>query len=325
MRTKPFPIMLALFFSVILSTPSLAQKIRFASDWLITGNDAPYFLAIERGLYEQRGLEVIYSRGYGGADGVKRLAAGERDMVIVNPAPVVIARSKGNNIKLVGVIFEKDPISVFSLKKTGIKTIKDLEGRSVALAPFGVESVLFPILLKVNNVALDRVKLIKVAPAQKISMLIGGKVDAISQFMLLKDIIDAKAAPLGGADMKLFADYGLDLYSNSWAVTDAYAAKNGTTIRKFLAVTLKALDHTRKNPDEAVRALLRHNPAISPKSARAVWDRAASVIFTPAAEKTGLGYMDPEKMKRTLHIIVRAYNIKNPPRLEDVYTNQFLK
>src|SRR3990172_3884007 len=123
-------------------------KVRFATDWLFTGNETPYFVAKDKGFYAQEGLDVAISRGYGAADGIRRMAAEEQDVTVVDPAAVVLGRAQGTKVKVVAVVLEKAPASIFSLKKTGIKKLKDLEGKSLALTPGGIESVLFPVLFQ---------------------------------------------------------------------------------------------------------------------------------------------------------------------------------
>lgn len=302
-------------------------RVKYGLAWLVNGGKVPWLVAKEKGYYAQEGLEVEISRGYGSAEGVKRVLAKQSDLAEVDAAPVVLARAKGISVKLVEIIYEEHPMCIWSLKRSGIKTLKDLEGRSLALPPFGVAPVLFPILAKINGIDASKVKLIKVAPAGTAAVLIGGKVDATVQWMGGQLQLEAKAKPLGGLAAGLcIADLGLDIYSHGTVVTEGYIRDHPDTIRKFLRATLKARRYSKAHPNEAIDILLKYNPALNRVANMGWWEITANEsIFTPGAAKHGLGYINREKMRKTRDIVLRAYNIKTPVKLDDIYTNEFLK
>lgn len=319
---------LAFLIEAIAVSHSFAEgkaKVKFAVDWVIYGAYAPWFTALDKGYYQQEGLEVDISRGYGaGADQIKRLASGERDLVFVDPMAVVLGRAKGSRAKLVANIYEKAPMAIFSLKKTNIKSVQDLTGHSLGLSPGGVERVLIPALVKINKVDYGRINVVSLDPAQKIPMMVAGKVDAITWYITGIPLIALKTKALGGFNTIMLAEHGLDLYSNSIGATEEYLKANGQVVKRFIKATIKGFQYARENRDEAVASLLKYHSALNRQVSRAILDALLEIVFTKAALSRGLGYMSEEKMQRTRDMTVQLYDIKKQMRLTDIYTNQFL-
>jgi hypothetical protein len=67
---------------------------------------------------------------------------------------------------------------------------------------------------------------------------------------------------------------------------------------------------------------LRHNPAVDPEQAKGHFSLAIKHIMTDTAKREGIGYIDPEKMKRTVEFISQYFDIKGVSA-DDVYTNRF--
>jgi len=60
----------------------------------------------------------------------------------------------------------------------------------------------------------------------------------------------------------MFADNGVDVYSNALVVTDKYAKENGTLIKRFVRASLKGWEFTLKNPEEAIDILAKYRTEI---------------------------------------------------------------
>jgi hypothetical protein len=47
-------------------------------------------------------------------------------------------------------------------------------------------------------------------------------------------------------------------------------------------------------------------------------------LITPETQKTGIGFMAPEKVQRTIDYVSKARKIAKKPVSDEVYTNQFV-
>src|SRR5690348_572369 len=142
-------------------------KIRFTLDWLPGSYHAPFFIALYKGYYKAEGLDVSIDAGKGSGRVVRELATGVYD--IGYPDINVLTEFNAKNPKLafpeVMMGYEQNPSGLFFLKSSGIKTIKDLEGKT--LGPVANDSTYktLPVFAKLNNLDLSKVKIEYLDPA----------------------------------------------------------------------------------------------------------------------------------------------------------------
>ena len=70
---------IALSLLGVTSPGVAATKVSIAMDFVILGRHAPFFVALEKGFWARRGLEVTISRGFGGLDTARRVAQKQVD------------------------------------------------------------------------------------------------------------------------------------------------------------------------------------------------------------------------------------------------------
>ena len=110
---------------------SAAKKIVFGFDWVPYGKYVGYYAARENGLYKAAGFDVTFQRGYGGAS--TQVGNEKQDYGIESVGGLVIARNKKVPVKLVSMWHERLMMNVMFLKSSGIKTVKDLEGKKLGV------------------------------------------------------------------------------------------------------------------------------------------------------------------------------------------------
>jgi NitT/TauT family transport system substrate-binding protein len=219
--------------------PLVREKVTFGLDWAIYGRHAPFFVAKEKGYYDEAGLDVTIVRGFGSADAVSRVDMGTVDFGFGDLGSLVLARAKGAKVKMVAMIYSKAPFTVYTLPESGISTMKDLEGHSLAAISTGdANYVLFQALSKRAGIDATKVNWVFMDPAAKVPMLLEKKVDAITEFIMTTPRI---AATRPDVRILMYADYGLDIYSNGILVKEEKISKNPELVRKFVQATLKRL------------------------------------------------------------------------------------
>jgi len=122
-------------FSLTTSPVAAAEKVTLKLNWVPGGDHCFYYVAKEKGFYREKGLEVNIERGQGSGDTLKRVELNTVDVGLADTGTLVVARSKGAKVKVIGMIYSKSPNGIKTWKGSGITKPKDLEGHKVGVPP----------------------------------------------------------------------------------------------------------------------------------------------------------------------------------------------
>jgi NitT/TauT family transport system substrate-binding protein len=314
--------------SATVSPVSAQTKVKFALDWRFEGPAAAYFVAIDKGFYKDEGLDVTIDPGTGSVESINRIASGSHDMAFGDINSLIKFRDTPENakVKAVAMIYNTPAFSIVSLKKTGIKTPKDLEGKTLgAPAPDGAYAQ-WPIFIKVNGVDASKVKVENVGFPVREPMLATGKVDAITGFSF-SSFMNLKANSVAADDISvmLMRDFGLDLYGNALMASPKFAADNPKAVAGFVRATIKGMQETIKSPETAIKALMTRNQiANEAVELERLKMAIAQNIVTKEVEANGLGAVDAARLSKSIDQLGEAFAYKNKPKADDIFDGQYL-
>ena len=304
-------------------TPRPAEKINFLLDFTPYGKHAPFYAALDQDFWKDAGFNVTIIKGEGSATTVASYAAGAVDFAFADTATLILARPKGARVKLASVIHDKSLYAAGTLEENNIKTPKDFQGKRMGSSIGDAARVMFPAFAKLNGVDPASVKWTDMTPPARIASLVLGQIDGVTLFLTEQPTFAAKAKEAGKHWKDFaYADYGLDLYSNGLLVREDLIASQPERVKRWVESTMKAWAWSVEHPNEALASFLKHNPAVDPDQARDHFRIAVKHLMTDTAKREGIGYIDPEKMKRTVEFVSQSFDVKGVSA-DDVYTNQF--
>ena len=140
-------------------------RVRFAVDWVWQSNHAIWTMAQDQGFFAAEKIDADIQRGFGSADNLTKLGAGALDIALVDPNLLAKFNQENpnNQMTAVFIVYDAAPSSVIFLKSSGIKTIKDLEGKKLAISEGDATWPLFQVLCKINNVDLNKIDITNVS------------------------------------------------------------------------------------------------------------------------------------------------------------------
>ncbi|HVV18236.1 MAG TPA: NrtA/SsuA/CpmA family ABC transporter substrate-binding protein [Pseudonocardiaceae bacterium] len=142
---------------------------------------AALYIAQDHGLFTAQHLKVTVIKTTGGSAAVPALAGGSFDITTTNDATAISADVKGTPLKFVvdGIAATPGTFTLDSLPSSGIRSIKDLAGKTVGVSsPNDIPTLALKSELSANNVAPSSVRFVKVSFADAQQYLKNHSVDA---------------------------------------------------------------------------------------------------------------------------------------------------
>ena len=300
--------------------------ITFSLDFIALGRHAPFYVAIEKGYYKEEGLNINVIPAKGTAHAIQNVESGVAQIGFIDVPSLVIAHTGGSTVRVVSVIYQKAPFTIFTLDPgANVTTMKGLEGLTVGSHSGSFLSNIYKALMRNHGLDPNKLEISNVEPAARVAMLAARKVPAVDFYIMSapgieRAVKDAKVRAL------LLADFGLDMYSNGIGATDAYIKANPDIVKKFVKATLRGYQYAFKNPAEAAVLQKKSVKALDEKITVEELKIVEDLTVTPEVKKNGIGSFSPEKMKTSVQWIAEngGFPKEKAPKPEDIYVTGFL-
>lgn len=294
-----------------LSAAQAADDVHFMLDWLPTGEHAAYYAGKAKGLFEQEGISIRISRGYGSGDTVTKIAAGAGQFGIADLAAVFTARQRQNTpVKAISILYTHSPHSLFVLKSSGITNFKGLEGKKIGITPGNSHKLYFPNVAARAGTDPDKIQWVTVDAAAMAPMLITKRLDA-APFYSLHQYYQNKAAKAAGEEIVAlpFVSTGFAIYAATFIAPDKILEQNPELARRFMRAAQASLRFAHDNPDETCRLHVQANPEVPLDDCVGSLKAALGFVFNEESAKTGLGHPDPDRLRETYKIVAESQDL----------------
>ena len=264
------------------------------------------------------GLDVEFVRLNDDPTAIQGLIAGEYELVYVGVAPGVVAISKGADIKSIDSF---NPLSdARVIAQPDIHTLKDLEGKTIAVSKVGSLSYLLAMAaLHKEGVDVSKVRIVAAGnDTLKAQMFMAGRVDATS----LATII---ANPLLGPDSKVHVVYDIGASLHNEVINTATFAR-GDFIRNHSGVAqgiVTALIQASRalQSDKALAIKQAVSTGLSQETTQVTYDHLLSMPTPYYGVDGGVNQAVLSAMLKMLH---ENGDIDRVPSVDDVLDMQFI-
>ncbi len=324
MKFRPLLAALAASLAAALAPlPAQAQdKMTLQLNWFHLADHAPIYMALKKGYFAEEKIDLTVVRGAGSADSAKKIDLKQADVGISDAPTIITAISKGADLKIVAVVFDKAGNNVFFKKSAGISKPTDLIGKKIAAPPADSHRVLWPAFAALNNIPADKITMVNVKPEGKQAIVAAGEVDA-SFDLYTSYAIWEKVLGKGNVGNLLWADYGLPIYGHTYFVNTETVTKNPKMIERFLRAVHKGWRDTQMAPAEAIDAMAAAVAGLDRDTLLNTMPQILDLCITDRSRKNGIGWIEPALMAKTLEITFANAKPDRPVKAEDVYTNAF--
>jgi len=221
-------------------------------------NGAPFYIALTKGFFEEHNIKIEIVPLSSGSEVKQAISAGQIDIGFAGASNFFIPISKGVPIKVIAPMsFTHTYLYVRPDNQT--KTFKDLEGKSIAISPGGINEYEIRRILKKENIDTGKINFVNI-------------IDKINRPIALmeKKIVDA--VPIDYEDLTKYSElgavpleeWGTKEYDNRYkldtviVVNEEFKRSNAPSVEQFIDGLIDGHRFMKSNPKEAAEIVSSH-------------------------------------------------------------------
>jgi len=267
------------------------QPLSLTLDFYPNPDHAGIYMAQQLGYFEEAGLDVSIDAPADPTVPMKLVAAGKTDLAISYEPEVVLANEQGLDVIAVGALVNQPLTSMIWLRKSGIKGIADLRGKTIATAGIPYQDAFLATILGRAKLTPEDVKTVNVGFGL-LPALVGGSAEAMLGGFRNVEGVDLR---LRGKDPVVTPvdQLGVPTYNELVLVANREAlAADPEKLRLFIAALERGTDAAVEQPNAATDAVLEANDGLDRKLTEAEV-KATLPLLDARLPGQPYGYMEP--------------------------------
>ena len=244
-----------MFFLLTLNANSL-QKTSVQLMWLDQFEFAGFYMAKEKGFYENLGLDVELKKFNIETDVTKEVIEKKADFG-TSSSSLLVDISENKDVLLLGSIFQSSPLILLALKDSNINYIQDIKNKKVMLTKEQQKFATLQSMLISKGITLNDVQVLD--HSFNIDDLINKKTDLMLSYTTNEPFLLKEK----GYESQIFhpKDYGFNFYEELIFTTKEFAQNNPKLVKDFYKATIMGWEYAFNNIDETVKLIhKKYNP-----------------------------------------------------------------
>ena len=248
---------------LLASGAQAADEVTLQLKWVTQAQFAGYYVALDKGFYEEEGLDVTIKPGGPDIAPTQVIAGGGADVVIDWMPSALAAREKGLPLVNIAQPFKSSGMMLTCLKESGVATPEDFPGNTLGVWFFGNE---YPFLSWMAHLGIpteggaDGVEVLK--QGFNVDPLLQKQAACISTMTYNEywQVIDAGISPDDLITFK-YEDQGVATLEDGLYVLEANLADEAFKDKmvRFVKASMKGWKYAEENPDEAAGIVLEND------------------------------------------------------------------
>ena len=243
-----------------IGSAEAADKLTLQLKWVTQAQFAGYYVAKEKGFYDDVGLDVTVNPGGPDIAPPQVIAGGGADVIVDWMPSALASREKGVPLVNIAQPFKKSGMMLTCRKDSGITKPEDFRGKTLGVWFYGNEYPFLSWMAKLGiptDGSAQGVKVIK--QGFNVDPLLQKQADCISTMTYNEywQVIDAGIKP---EDLIVFKyeDQGVATLEDGLYVLEAKLADPAMVdkLARFVTASMKGWDWAREHPDEAAAIVL---------------------------------------------------------------------
>ncbi len=300
-------------------------RLRFTLDFRISGQTAPFLLALYKGYYKEEGLDVSIDVGSGSVASITRTASGAYDMGFGDISSLIeFNASQPGLVQAVYQYYNRAPFAIIGRKDRGITTdFTSLQGKRIAAAAVESTKRCWPMAARHAGVKADAFEWVTTDFSQRDNVIVRGDVDGATYFhdsavSLFQRIKPEELSVLS------FASSGLAVYGNAVLAATKFSSENPKAVAGFVRATNRAVIETVGNPVAAMAYVKQREPMLDERVEAERWRITQSYVLGADTREHGLGDVKRAFVEKQVAEVTETFALKTRPNADAVYNLAFL-
>ncbi len=301
----------------------------FRLNWTLYGEHAPFFLGVEKGFYEEEGLDVTILEGSGSGTVVKLLGNGTNVIGYADSATMMRGVSAGVPVKAVATIFQSSPMSfIYREDAARPTTIEELPGTRVAITAGDASLSIFEACLGANGLTMDDVEVIQVSnPQAKEVAVLEGTADTFLGYFVDQPMRMEKVTGVDIGWKQLTELCGVNTLSSAIIANNFWAEQNPDLVEKFVRASQRAWAYTQEHPEEAAEIFAGTSAGdmgFDVPLSLAEIEGSLTLLHTALSEGKPIGWSAVEDWVSTQQTLEQYASFKPESDINVFFTNEFI-
>ncbi|WP_044408830.1 diguanylate cyclase domain-containing protein [Thiomicrospira microaerophila] len=273
--------------------PMHLTPVQLQLKWQHQFQFAGYYAALEKGYYQDAGLDVTLIEAQAGMNLIQKVLEGKAEFG-VGTSEVLLNYHQGDPLVVLAVIMQHSPLAFATLASSGITNIHQLANETMMIEPNSLELFAY---LKSEGIGLKQIN--QVMHNHVIEDLIDGKVKAMSVYTTDEPFEFAQL----GIETQLFRPTmaGIDFYGDNLFTSQAMIQQQPELVERFLEASLQGWRYAMQYPDEIIDLILTDYSSRKSRAHLAFEAQKMREIMRP--DLVEIGYMNPGRW----HHIAQTY------------------
>lgn len=308
-------------------TGSDVEQVFFILDWVPKGQTAPFFVALDKGFWADRGLAVQMTRGYGSGDTSDRIGIGEGDFGFADAGVVMNKVSQGLPLVEIAAIASTVPVAAYIDPAAGVASPQDMVGLKGAVDAGDGNDNTFKAWAPSVGIAYDDIDW-QYTDGANITSVASGQADFVMDWITNIPewwLADPPIEP----DIQ-WIGYDIGVYGSGLITRPEVLESKPDVVQAFVEGAMAGFEYVIEGGpearEEAIDILFKYNPEIAEQpNAREFHsgnlDLFLTLMLTDEVRDGGLGYYEPEKLDLTLDFM-NEFLIEGPDvTADDAFAN----
>jgi NitT/TauT family transport system substrate-binding protein len=296
------------------------RKIKMRFNFAPDGGQAGYFLAKEKGYFEEEGLDVELLDGKASTLTGQEIAAGNVEFGTVGTVALFQLIAQGSDLVSVAAPVGKNVYGIFFDEKADIHTLKDLEGKSMITSPGSPETIFLPVAYALGGVDGDKIENISVNSSAKFGVYAQGKGDSLGFALPSKGGIHGARPSRSIA----FQDIGVPFPGYSIVTRPEVVRDEPELVAAFLRAAFRGLVEADEDPGAAVAIQHEMRPETDIGALTGQYKNEIEFLCHDASGQP-YGFQPPEEWAAATELFNKYGGIDTKLVAEDLYTNEFFE